>query len=424
MQKKIFIIPMILSLGLLGCANQAVPQAQFEVLSTVEIKNGDTPEMYGDALVAWYPELGKAIIGTQQSLRTQGNGDTQNKNRGSMRILETQKAASALGMPIGATGWATWGSGWATWGSGWATWGSGNGSVLSTGSNQATWSQINLAAARASFSRLGAGIKVAVIDTGIDLYHPAFANRLVPATEYYDFVDKDTIPQEVAGQAYGHGTNIAGIIAQIAEKAQIMPLRVLDENGIGDSDNVIAAINWAVQKGARIINLSLGTFYSEAVAVALDNATRRGVFVVTASGNSGDNDVNFPARACGSNGKNGRWGEMAISVGSVNRYDRRSKFSSYGKDDVGMTAPGETIYAPAPDNRVAAWSGTSMAAPMVAGSLALALGQRYYSEIGAVGKAIREKSRNIDNLNGDVKKEIGRGRLDLVLFAQELSKLK
>ncbi len=431
MQKRTSkIIIVLLSVGLISCNTQIASTAistRFDTLTTVLIAPSDTPEMYGSRLVAWYPELGKAIIGQSAGLmRLQGNNQDNNSqgNKGTIRILETQKAAKALGLPVGSTGWATWGSGWATWGSGWATWGTGNGSVFATGSNQSAWSQINLASGRANFSKLGGGIKIAVIDTGIDLQHPAFQSRLVPVSERYDFVDKDAMPQEVPGNAYGHGTNIAGIIAQIAEKAQIMPLRVLNADGIGDSDNVIAAINWAVQKGARVINLSLGTIDSEAVAVALDNAASRGIFVVTASGNNGDNDVNFPARACGSNGKNGRWGDMAISVGSVDKYDRRSRFSSYGKDDVGMTAPGETIYAPAPENRIAAWSGTSMAAPMVSASLALALGQRSYEDIGKVGKAIREKSLNIDKINPDVTKEIGRGRLDLDLFAKEISKLK
>ncbi len=422
MQKQTITGFLTLSLGLLGCVNQPQPQTKFDSLTAIEINSGDTPEMYGSRLVAWYPELGKAIIG--QAADSQLYLQSSQPNVGSIRVLETRKAAAALGMPVDSSGWATWGSGWATWGSGWATWGSGQGSIFGTGQNQAVWDQIKLADARVAFPKLGLGIKIAVIDTGIDLNHPAFATRLVAPTERYDFVDNDAIPQEVLGEAYGHGTNIAGIIAQIAEKAQIMPLRVLDKNGIGDSDDVIAAINWAVQKGAKVINLSLGTFASEAVALALDNATRKGIFVVTASGNNGDQNVNFPARACGRDGKNGRWGDMAISVTSVGKTDQLSSFSSYGRDDVGMSAPGELIYAPAPDNRVAAWSGTSMATPMVSASLALALAERTYSDIRKLGKAVKEKSRDIEKINPNYKKAIGYGRLDLLLFAQEVKKIK
>jgi thermitase len=393
--------------------------AEFTSLKVVEIGVTDRPEQFGSSLVGWYPELGKAIVGQTGGLTLQGA-----KNKDTIQVLETQQAAHALGMPVDTKGWATWGTGWATWGTGWATWGTGQGSVFGTGENQATWTQINLSAGRNFFTKLGQGVKVAVIDTGIDLQHPAFANRLVPASEMFDFVDNDSIPQEVVGHAYGHGTNIAGIVAQIAEKAQIMPLRVLDGNGTGDSDQVIAAVNWAVEKGARIINLSIGTYDSEALAVALDNATRKGIFVVTATGNSGNSDVNFPARAAGRDGKSGRWGDMAISVTSVDRFDRRSRFANYGKNDVGMSAPGEFIYAPAPDNRVAAWSGTSMATPMVSASLALAVAERKYKDIRQLGKAIRDQSRKIDKLNPDYSKAIGKGRLDLSLFAQQIQKLK
>jgi thermitase len=425
MTRPTMTIVLSLSFGLLGCTQLPSTPIKFDSLSTITISPSDTPEKFGNRVVAWYPELGQAIIGQYASERLQlsSKNDAQN-NIGTMQVLETQKAAVALGMNVMPNGWATWGTGWATWGTGWATWGTGQGSVFTTGQNQETWNQISLSAGRAYFNKLGQGVKVAVIDTGIDLYHPAFATRLVPASERYDFVDLDTVPQEEHGHAYGHGTNIAGIIAQIAENAQIMPLRVLDGNGAGDSDDVVAAINWAVDKGAQVINLSLGTYDSTAVSLALDNATRRGVFVVTASGNSGDNDVNFPARQCGSSGKNGRWGDMAISVGSVDRFDRRSKFSSYGKDDVGMSSPGELIYAPAPDNQVAAWSGTSMAAPMVSASLVLALAQRSYKDLRKVGKAVRDKSSYIDDLNPDTKGKIGKGRLNLKLFAAEIKKLK
>jgi thermitase len=415
--KAVFATTMLLILAACGQNLTSKPVA-FTSLQVVNIGATERPEQFGSSLVAWYPELGKAIVGKT------GDLGLQNTNQNKIQVLETRQAAQALGIPVGATGWQTWGSGWQTWGSGWQTWGSGQGSVFGTGANQTTWTQINLSAGRSFFTKLGQGVKVAVIDTGIDLQHPAFTNRLVSVSEMFDFVDNDSVPQEVAGQAYGHGTNIAGIVAQIAEKAQIMPLRVLGADGMGDSDKVIAAVNWAVAKGAKVINLSIGTYDSEALAVALDNATSKGIFVVTATGNAGNSNVNFPARAAGSDGKNGRWGDMAISVNSVDAGDRRSRFANYGKDDVGMSAPGELIYAPAPDNRVAAWSGTSMAAPMVSAALALALAEKSYSDIRKVGQAVREKSQNINKLNPDYSKEIGRGRIDLSLFANEIKKLK
>jgi thermitase len=423
------VVPWLFGALLMGCAqtpSDAENREERSALQIVPIRAGDTPEQYGSRLVAWYPTLDKAIIRLESSavLRTQNAGATPAEpNENQIQLLETPQAAQALGMPVTGSSMNAWSSGWNAWGSGWMTWGSGQTSVLEIGDNNATWMQIRLASGRAAFHRLGAGVKVAVIDTGIDLQHPAFQGRLVASRDQFDFVDGDFVPQEIPGAAYGHGTSVAGIVVQVAERAQIMPLRVLGSDGAGDSDDVINAINWAVVRGAQIINLSLKTADSPAVALALDHAASKGVLIVTATGNSGNQEVSYPARACGNNG-NGRWANMAISVGSVNRHDRRSLFSSYREGQVGMVAPGELIYGPAPDNRVAAWSGTSMAAPMVAGSLALALGQRSYKHVGMVSKTLREKSQNIEQVNPGVYRALGNGRLDLAAFAQGVATLK
>jgi thermitase len=146
--------------------------------------------------------------------------------------------------------------------------------------------------------------------------------------------------------------------------------------------------------------------------------------VVAATGNAGNGSVNFPASAAGLDGA-GRWGNMALSITSVNTGDVRSTFSNYGWGDVTMSAPGEYVYAPAPDNRVAAWSGTSMGVPMVSASLALALAQRPdVKNIQLIGKAMREKNRKIYGNNPTYIKAIGSGRLDLGLFAEAIKFLK
>ncbi len=418
-------ISLSLSVFLFSCAQipGVVEIPRDSSLSIVPIRAGDTPDMYGSRLVAWYPELDKAIIKVEAGagLRTQGVVEA---NENQIYLPETRHAAMSLGMPVSGSSINTWSSGWNTWTSSWSSWSSGQTSVLEVSDNRATWSQIRLGKGQLFFDRLGDGVKVAVIDTGIDLQHPAFQARLVASHEQFDFVDGDFVPQELSGEAYGHGTSVAGIVAQIASRAQIMPLRVLGQDGLGDSDDVIHAINWAVTRGARIINLSLSTSDSAAVSLALDHAASKGVLIATASGNSGNHNVSYPARACGSNGQNGRWGNMAISVGSVDRHDRRSLFSSFAEGRVGMMAPGELIYGPAPENRVAAWSGTSMATPMVAASLALALGQRSYRDIRMVSKALREKSQNIEQVNPGIARALGSGRLDLDAFARGIAALK
>ena len=106
---------------------------------------------------------------------------------------------------------------------------------------------------------LGEGVKVAVIDTGIDLDHPGFAGRLAPAGEWRDYVDGDDFPMdEPGGAGFGHGTAVAGIIVQVAPNATILPIRVLAPDGRGDVDDVVTAIDHAITVGAQVINLSLG----------------------------------------------------------------------------------------------------------------------------------------------------------------------
>ncbi len=227
---------------------------------------------------------------------------------------------------------------------------------------------------------LGAGATVAVIDTGIDLDHTAFAGRLAPANQWYDFVEGDTRPHEISdhgpttmGIGFGHGTAVAGIILQAAPNATILPLRVLNTDGVGNLDDVIAAIDHAVAMGAQLINLSLGaTATISNLNAMIDYATKKGVHRVASSGNTGDTKVTHPAAhfADGSGGAKYR----SLSVGSVGADTRRSSFSTYG-DPTEISAPGEEIVTFYPDDRLAQATGTSCAAPIASGALALGFGE-------------------------------------------------
>lgn len=229
---------------------------------------------------------------------------------------------------------------------------------------------------------------MAVIDTGIDLRHPAFAGRLAPASEWKDYVDGDSYPQEVSGPNYGHGTGVADIIVQVAPNVTILPLRVLGPDGAGDTTDVVAAIDYAVSRGAQVINLSLGTDTDEkALKELVKYALKADVVVVASAGNNGQESVMFPAS----------YKDATIGVGSVNRYDELSSFSAYGKD-LSLTAPGESIYTASPDQSVAYWSGTSFAAPIVSGAAALALGERatyYKMKLKDFGKVLVDASYDV-----------------------------
>ena len=224
-------------------------------------------------------------------------------------------------------------------------------------------------AGSAGFSGVtGAGITVAVIDTGVDLDHDEFQGRI---TAGYDFVDNDS----VADDGNGHGTHVAGTIAGdnddglgitgVAPDALIMPIRVLNNNGNGYTSDIIEGIGWAVDNGADVINLSLGGGgYSQAMADAVEDASNRGTVVVMAAGNSGGNSPDYPAAHAVNHG---------IAVGAVDQNRNIANFSNLAGNTIldYVTAPGVNIYSSVPDGQYSTFSGTSMATPHVAGVVAL-----------------------------------------------------
>jgi subtilisin family serine protease len=225
----------------------------------------------------------------------------------------------------------------------------------------------------------GAGVTIAIIDTGVDLDHPDLIDRLVPG---YDFVDNDDVPDD----DNGHGTHVAGSAAASANTiggvgaapmASIMPIRVLDTQGSGSDEQIAAGIEWAVANGADVINLSLGEagFISRftkggKLNAAIRSATASGVVVVAAAGNEG------------SAGNQYRIGVDVLVVNATDRDDSVASFSNVG-DVRSISAPGVDILSTAPVGPSTLWpagsagyerlDGTSMATPLVAGVAALAL---------------------------------------------------
>ena len=209
----------------------------------------------------------------------------------------------------------------------------------------------------------GENVTIAVIDTGIDINHREFRGRVV---EGYDFVDDD----RTAEDGNGHGTHVAGTIAGardgsgitgVAYSANIMPIRVLGNSGSGSLANVIAGIRWAADNNADVINLSLGgADYSQAMFDAVQHASESGSVVVMAAGNSGNSSPDYPAAHAISYG---------IATGAVNQRREMASFSNRagGHRMNYVTAPGVNIYSSLPGGRYGRRSGTSMAAPHVAG---------------------------------------------------------
>src|SRR5438270_984783 len=211
----------------------------------------------------------------------------------------------------------------------------------------------------------GAGVTVAVLDTGVDTTHPELASHLMNG---YDFVDNDSDPSEVgiAGidRAYGHGTFITGLVALAAPDARIMPVRVLDPNGTGDVWRLAKSMVWAAVNGADVINLSLGTNTRTHVANELISdlaVSGRGIVVVAAAGNAASNQPAFPA---------GEGGSRVLSVGATTPGDTLASFSDFGSW-VDVSAPGVSVWSTIPGGQYATWSGTSMSTGLASGEAAL-----------------------------------------------------
>jgi subtilisin family serine protease len=209
----------------------------------------------------------------------------------------------------------------------------------------------------------GKGIRVAVIDTGVDAAHPELQGKVETG---FNALDGSANSMD----DMGHGTHCSGTIAGntvgIATEASIVPVKFLGADGSGTLEGAIKAIDWAAKQNVQIMSASWGgPDDSQALKDSIEAAISQGILFVAAAGNDGaDNDktASFPANY-----------PNVISVAATDSKDTLASFSNYGATLVLLGAPGVDIYSSTPGGSFDTWSGTSMAAPHVSGALAILL---------------------------------------------------
>ena len=209
----------------------------------------------------------------------------------------------------------------------------------------------------------GTGVKIAVIDTGIDYNHPDLDANYAGG---WDYIYNDAFPYDDSTNS--HGTHVAGILSAeengtgvigVAPEAEIYAVKVLDSDGYGTLEGVIAGIEWAANNGMDIANLSLEGPTSQPLQNACAQAFNAGVLLVAAGGNTSGGAVKYPGGY-----------SSVIAVTAVNAFNQKASFSPLGSA-LELSAPGVNILSTITGGGYGMKSGTSMAAPYVAGTAAL-----------------------------------------------------
>jgi thermitase len=247
----------------------------------------------------------------------------------------------------------------------------------------------------------GSSAVIAVVDSGVDYNHPDLAGKVIQG---YDYHNNDADPMD----DNGHGTHVAGIAAAVTNNSlgmaglswgsPILAIKAVGSDGVGYTFNIAYGITYAADNGAKVINLSLGgPTSSSTMKSAIDYALARDITVVASIGNDGNSTVNYPAAYPG-----------VIGVGATGQTDVRSHFSDYNAY-VDVVAPGENIYSTY-RNSYASLSGTSMAAPHVAGLTALIMSEYPTATRDDVESRLQSAAVDLGSAGRD--NEYGFGRID------------
>jgi subtilisin family serine protease len=211
----------------------------------------------------------------------------------------------------------------------------------------------------------GENVKIAVIDTGVDVDHEDLKECIIQGKNFVN-------PNEDPIDRVGHGTHVSSTIAArdnyygivgVANKAKIIPVKALNDQGQGNLDAICEAVRWSADAGADFITMSLGAvFSSNSLKLAIDYANSKGSIIFCAAGNSGPGvDIMYPAKY-----------ENTIAIGAIDKNLNRTDFTCSG-DSLDFLAPGHEIIGCVPGDKYALMSGTSMSNPFSVGLAALLL---------------------------------------------------
>ena len=273
----------------------------------------------------------------------------------------------------------------------------------------------------------GGGV-VAVIDTGVDLDHPTLKPFLVQGVDFTGGTgngdEKNGVTQATTAvldgtnwvngstaagldqattavlddpkhAAFGHGTMVAGVIHLVAPSAKIMPVKAFKSDGTAFTSDILRAIYYSVNKGAKVLNMSFSRpTPSLEMKLALDYAALRGVVTVASAGNEGTSQLRYPAAY-----------DNVIGVAATTNDDVRSSYSNYGSQLVTAAAPGDGVITTYPWGTFAATWGTSFSTPMVSGAAALLVGIQGNASPTQVTAAVK-KAKPLTS-------DLGAGRLQL-----------
>jgi len=212
----------------------------------------------------------------------------------------------------------------------------------------------------------GRGVKVAILDTGIDYDHPDL--RVAGGVNFAGTARDGSTYPTAWNDGHGHGTHVAGIVAArnntygavgVAPDVSLWAVKVLSDSGSGYTSDIIQGLDWCAANGVKVASMSLGGGSTTSLKYACDRAYGRGVLLVAAAGNNAG-AVSYPAAY-----------SSVIAVSATDSYNRLAYFSNYGSQ-VELAAPGVSIYSTYKNGSYAGMSGTSMACPHVTGAAALA----------------------------------------------------